>query len=140
MCFIGSVSCSGVHGAESTAKDSTYVPTKNFEMWDDLEVSVWARSPLLSNPTNMDIDAKGRIWVAEGVNYRKQHHPPGVVGSAWRTDGAVSFRSRSAFVERLSDGFPECLGLLQVICAHADIAGFLVHCQVDHLGVGIGGL
>ena len=76
LCFIGTVSCSGLHGAESTGKDSTHVPTQNFEMWDDLEVSVWARSPFLSNPTNMDIDAKGRIWVAEGVNYRKQYLRP----------------------------------------------------------------
>ncbi|EDY84866.1 putative membrane-bound dehydrogenase domain protein [Verrucomicrobiia bacterium DG1235] len=39
-------------------------------MPDDLEVTVWARSPDLRNPTNMDIDHAGRIWVAEGVNYR----------------------------------------------------------------------
>ena len=37
---------------------------------EGLEVTVWAKSPDLYNPTNMDIDAKGRIWVAEGVNYR----------------------------------------------------------------------
>ncbi|NNC87829.1 MAG: c-type cytochrome [Akkermansiaceae bacterium] len=40
-------------------------------MPDDLEVTVWATSPLLYNPTNMDTDAAGRIWVAEGVNYRR---------------------------------------------------------------------
>ena len=27
--------------------------------------------PLLYNPTNFDVDAKWRIWVAEGVNYRR---------------------------------------------------------------------
>ncbi|NRB26900.1 MAG: dehydrogenase, partial [Roseibacillus sp.] len=35
-----------------------------------LEVTVWATTPHLYNPTNMDIDHAGRIWVAEGVNYR----------------------------------------------------------------------
>lgn len=35
-----------------------------------MEVTLWAKSPLLHNPTNMDIDQFGRIWVAEGVNYR----------------------------------------------------------------------
>lgn len=35
------------------------------------EVTLWAKSPLLLNPTNMDFDAKGRLWVTEGVNYRK---------------------------------------------------------------------
>jgi len=42
-----------------------------FGLPEGLEVTVWAGSPLLYNPTNMDIDAAGRIWVAEGVNYRK---------------------------------------------------------------------
>ena len=38
---------------------------------EGLEVSVWATSPMLFNPTNMDVDAQGRIWVAEGINYRR---------------------------------------------------------------------
>jgi putative membrane-bound dehydrogenase-like protein len=39
---------------------------------DNLEVTLWASSPMLYNPTNMDIDYKGRIWVAEAVNYRRK--------------------------------------------------------------------
>ncbi|WP_018969820.1 PVC-type heme-binding CxxCH protein [Rubritalea marina] len=38
---------------------------------DSLEVTVWAKSPLFGNPTNMDMDAYGNMWVAEGVNYRR---------------------------------------------------------------------
>ena len=34
---------------------------------------LWAASPLLHNPTNIDIDRDGRIWVAEGVRYRSHH-------------------------------------------------------------------
>ena len=41
-----------------------------FEIDPSLEVTVWASTPHLYNPTNMDIDSAGRIWVAEGVNYR----------------------------------------------------------------------
>jgi len=37
---------------------------------DDLEATLWAESPMFYNPTNMDVDAKGRIWVTEAVNYR----------------------------------------------------------------------
>ena len=44
-----------------------------FVVPDGLEVTVWARSPLLLNPTNIDIDKDGRIWVAEGVRYRRHH-------------------------------------------------------------------
>ena len=35
----------------------------------ELEITLWADSPLLANPTNFDVDASGRIWVTEGVNY-----------------------------------------------------------------------
>ncbi|MBZ5859346.1 PVC-type heme-binding CxxCH protein [Flavihumibacter profundi] len=52
---------------------------------DDLEATLWAESPMLYNPTNMDADSKGRIWVTEAVNYRNfnndstkfLHHIPG---------------------------------------------------------------
>lgn len=37
---------------------------------DDLEASLWAESPMFYNPTNIDVDFKGRIWVTEAVNYR----------------------------------------------------------------------
>ncbi len=37
----------------------------------DLEITLWAETPLLFNPTNFDVDAEGRIWVTEGVNYRR---------------------------------------------------------------------
>lgn len=36
----------------------------------DLEATLWAESPLLYNPTNMDVDVHGRIWITEAVNYR----------------------------------------------------------------------
>ncbi|HEY7502401.1 MAG TPA: PVC-type heme-binding CxxCH protein [Vicinamibacterales bacterium] len=41
-----------------------------FALPDDLEIALWAESPMLFNPTNIDIDARGRVWVAEAVNYR----------------------------------------------------------------------
>ncbi|MFO1486360.1 MAG: PVC-type heme-binding CxxCH protein [Verrucomicrobiaceae bacterium] len=47
------------------------VAVEHLKVPDDLEVTVWATTPMLFNPTNMDTDAAGRIWVAEGVNYRK---------------------------------------------------------------------
>lgn len=44
---------------------------------DDLEATLWAEAPLFYNPTNMDIDAKGRVWVTEAVNYRDFNTKPG---------------------------------------------------------------
>ena len=46
------------------------VPLNLLQVPEGLEVTVWARSPMLANPTNLDIDAQGRVWVTEGVNYR----------------------------------------------------------------------
>jgi putative membrane-bound dehydrogenase-like protein len=43
---------------------------------DDLEATLWAESPQLFNPTNMDCDYKGRIWVTEAVNYRDFNNDP----------------------------------------------------------------
>jgi putative membrane-bound dehydrogenase-like protein len=43
----------------------------------ELELSLWASEPLFANPTCIDIDHKGRVWVCESVNYRhKLHHRP----------------------------------------------------------------
>lgn len=47
------------------------VPVSLFKVPEGFEVTLWAQSPMLHNPTNMDIDAQGRIWITEGVNYRK---------------------------------------------------------------------
>ena len=46
------------------------VALPRFQVPEGLEVTLWARSPMLANPTNLDIDAQGRVWVTEGVNYR----------------------------------------------------------------------
>ncbi len=53
------------------SRDPQSLPADQLAVPDDLEVTVWATSPMLYNPTNMDTDAQGRVWVAEGVNYRK---------------------------------------------------------------------
>lgn len=53
--------------------EAEIVPEELFVVPEGLEVTVWATSPRLYNPTNIDIDKDGRIWVAEGVRYRKNH-------------------------------------------------------------------
>ncbi|MET6996840.1 PVC-type heme-binding CxxCH protein [Chitinophaga defluvii] len=41
----------------------------------NLQVGLFAHEPMLVNPTNIDIDAKGRVWVCEGFNYRNPLNP-----------------------------------------------------------------
>src|SRR6056300_1199148 len=55
-----------------------HFPPDQFTLPEGLEVKLWAKSPLFFKPTNMDIDRKGRVWVAEGRNYRgKKTQPDG---------------------------------------------------------------
>ena len=53
----------------------TQVPVSALLVADPgLEVTVWAQSPQIRNPTNLDFDKDGRVWVAEGVDYRGHYN------------------------------------------------------------------
>jgi putative membrane-bound dehydrogenase-like protein len=43
-----------------------------FKVSEGLELTLWASEPLFSNPTCMDVDHKGRVWVCESINYRNK--------------------------------------------------------------------
>lgn len=61
-----------VANSEEPVKQHTKaLQPSDFQLPEGLEISVWAKSPLFYNPTNIDIDHKGRMWIAEGRNYRK---------------------------------------------------------------------
>jgi len=49
---------------------------KKLQVADKLEVTLFASEPMLVNPCDMDIDARGRVWITEGANYRKWSNPP----------------------------------------------------------------
>ncbi|MFM7318659.1 MAG: PVC-type heme-binding CxxCH protein [bacterium] len=37
---------------------------------EGLQATLWASEPMVVNPTTIDIDSRGRVWVTEGLNYR----------------------------------------------------------------------
>ncbi len=43
---------------------------KSLTVAEGLEVTAMATEPMLQNPTNIDVDERGRIWVCEAYNYR----------------------------------------------------------------------
>src|SRR5438034_3163115 len=49
---------------------------------DGLEASLFASEPMVRNPTGMDIDERGRIWITEGVNYRSTFQKWGILQPA----------------------------------------------------------
>jgi glucose/arabinose dehydrogenase len=55
---------------------------KGVKMVDGLTVSTFATEPMLINPTDIDVDAKGRVWVLEAYNYR-----PSITGNPTHKEG-----------------------------------------------------
>src|SRR5438105_3584249 len=55
---------------------------KTFQVAEGLEMTLWAsevnpndagaKEPFMVNPTCMDIDHKGRVWICESINYRQK--------------------------------------------------------------------
>ncbi len=64
--------CIAVAAALALAACSVSPPTvgSEFDVAPGLEMTLWASEPLLVNPTNFDIDERGRVWFIESVNYR----------------------------------------------------------------------
>ena len=52
------------------ASQDSRVLTDRFEAPEGLVVSLWAESPQLYNPTGIDVDPRGRVWVIEDADYR----------------------------------------------------------------------
>src|SRR5258705_9343572 len=50
---------------------------KDFKLARGLKLSLFAAEPMVRNPTDMDVDDRGRVWITEGVNYRSSFKPWG---------------------------------------------------------------
>jgi len=46
---------------------------KKFTVADGLQIELFAAEPDVINPTSIDVDEKGRVWVCEAVNYRRKN-------------------------------------------------------------------
>jgi len=80
ICF-----CACRESAKPKTETAKIHKSLNLYLPADLEATLWAESPMLYNPTNIDVDSRGRIWVTEAVDYRNYnndssqflHHPKG---------------------------------------------------------------
>jgi putative membrane-bound dehydrogenase-like protein len=43
----------------------------NLDVHKDLQAELFSSEPTITNPSNIDIDSRGRVWVCEIVNYRR---------------------------------------------------------------------
>src|SRR5882724_6782177 len=62
-----------------TGPEAAGEAVKKFTVSDGLEVTLFASEPMVRNPTDLDIDERGRVWVIEGVNYRSSFQKWGVL-------------------------------------------------------------
>ncbi len=47
----------------------------DLKVYSGLKVELFASEPMFTNPTNIAVDARGRVWVCEAYNYRNQLNP-----------------------------------------------------------------
>ena len=52
---------------------------KTFKAAEGLSASLFAQEPMIQNPTNIDIDHRGRVWAVEAVNYRSSFQKWGIL-------------------------------------------------------------
>ncbi|GAB5559323.1 MAG: hypothetical protein SynsKO_09700 [Synoicihabitans sp.] len=118
----------------NTDSAPTMVPLDQFTVPDGLEVTVWAHTPLLRNPTNMDIDRDGRIWVAEGVNYRR-HEGRDPLGDRITviedTDGDGVADSSHTFVQEPILGAPLGIAVIDNKIVVSNAPHLIVYTDVD---------
>jgi putative membrane-bound dehydrogenase-like protein len=55
---------------------------RNLTIAEGVEVQLFASEPVMTNPTNIDVDERGRVWVCEAYNYR-----PAITGNAAKKEG-----------------------------------------------------
>lgn len=78
LLFLGLPVLNNVNSVENPINErwAAVMDTTGLYTPDDLQATLWAEAPMFNNPTNMDVDARGRIWVTEAVNYRDFNTKP----------------------------------------------------------------
>lgn len=111
-----------------------------FQVVNGLQIELFASEPLFVNPTCMDVDHKGRVWVCESVNYRthlrktKPNRPEGdriVIledgDGDGRADRATTFYQAPDFLAPLGIAVlkaPTGPGYTVFVCASPDLLVF----------------
>jgi putative membrane-bound dehydrogenase-like protein len=65
----------GAPVSDTMDEESRHLPEnalKSLQVAEGLVVTAMATEPVLRNPTNIDVDERGRIWVTEAYNYRPE--------------------------------------------------------------------
>jgi putative membrane-bound dehydrogenase-like protein len=69
ICSLVLFSCASAADAQKTPEQALAA----LKVAEGFQVELFAAEPMLINPTSIDVDHKGRVWVAEAVNYRRKN-------------------------------------------------------------------
>ena len=65
--ILGFLALAAIRPTGAVAQVSAEASARRLKPAPGLEATLWASEPMLVNPTNIDIDSRGRVWVAEGL-------------------------------------------------------------------------
>ena len=132
--LLGIVALFAIRPPGAVAQVKAQETTRRLKPAAGLEATLWAAEPLLVNPTNIDIDSRGRVWVAEGLNYRltrggnRRFHrieDADKIKILEDTDGDGKADKATVFADRV---FPVPMGI--AVEEHYDKAGKYTGCRV----------
>jgi hypothetical protein len=72
VCFGGSRLDSLYDKLTEEQKRSSEYALAGLTVAEGLQAQLFASEPMLTNPTNLTVDHKGRVWVCEAYNYRPE--------------------------------------------------------------------
>ena len=64
------VALGGLAGPAASRATAAEATPETLRLPDDLAATLFAAEPLLSSPSDIDVDSRGRVWVCEVLNYR----------------------------------------------------------------------
>src|SRR5207302_10522163 len=77
LSFVVSLTCFLFPAAASAQIRDDREALKTLKVPEGFEIRLFAGSDICHNPTAIDVDIYGRVWVAEGVHYRALLHRGG---------------------------------------------------------------
>jgi putative membrane-bound dehydrogenase-like protein len=119
---------------DPSAVKPDFLDIKMFHVPDGLEVTVWATSPMFFNPANMDIDHAGRVWVNEGVNYRRhsgRHREGDRVMVLQDTDGDGKADKSHCFVQEKELECPLGIAVFDNVIVVSNTPDMIVYTDVN---------
>jgi len=88
---------------------------------EGLKVELFASEPMIVNPISVDVDASGRVWVTEGVNYRKNVKipPDNAIKVLEDTDGDGKADKSTVFTADLNASMSVCVAGGRIFAAES---------------------